>query len=184
MHPTGRPPFARLRDRARTHWEAVLASPGGAGRVARGAAAGAFAAMLPAFGLHLAVALGAALLPGRGGGRPASLSATRLPTPSSCPWPTSWGVGSSRSTRRSRAGCPSGSAGRCPWRRRRSPAAPCSARRRPRSRSSRCGGRCPGRADAAAVYRLRKKIEADPAKPALLLTGRGSYRIPAPGGLG
>jgi len=62
MHPTGRPPFARLRDRARSRWEAVLASPGGAGRVARGAAAGAFAAMLPAFGLHLAVALGAALL--------------------------------------------------------------------------------------------------------------------------
>ena len=63
MDRPGRPPLARLlRDRARARWEAVLAAPGGAGRVARGAAAGAFAAMLPAFGLHLAVALGAALL--------------------------------------------------------------------------------------------------------------------------
>ena len=34
------------------------------------------------------------------------------------------------------------------------------------------------------VYRLRQKIEANPAKPALLLTGKGSYRIAAPEGLG
>ena len=39
--------------RARTGWENLLASPGGAQRVARGIAAGAAAAMLPAFGLHL-----------------------------------------------------------------------------------------------------------------------------------
>jgi uncharacterized protein len=45
-----------------TRWDALLATPGGAGRVARGAAAGAFAAMIPAFGLHLALALGTALL--------------------------------------------------------------------------------------------------------------------------
>lgn len=54
--------FSRLRDLARARWDAVLAAPGGERRVARGAAAGAFAAMIPAFGLHIALALGAALL--------------------------------------------------------------------------------------------------------------------------
>jgi uncharacterized protein len=54
--------FSRLRNLARERWDAVLASPGGGEHVARGAAAGAFAAMIPAFGLHLALALGAALL--------------------------------------------------------------------------------------------------------------------------
>src|ERR687894_1515054 len=54
--------FSRLRDLAWARWDAVLAAPGGEGHVARGAAAGAFAAMIPAFGLHLALALGAALL--------------------------------------------------------------------------------------------------------------------------
>ena len=54
--------FEGLRDAARVRWEAVLAAPGGPGRVARGGAAGAFAAMIPAFGLHVALALSAALL--------------------------------------------------------------------------------------------------------------------------
>ena len=54
--------LTRLRTLARERWDAVLAAPGGEGHVARGAAAGAFAAMIPAFGLHLALALGAALL--------------------------------------------------------------------------------------------------------------------------
>ncbi len=54
--------FSRLRNLARARWDAVLAAPGGEQHVARGAAAGAFAAMIPAFGLHLALALGAALL--------------------------------------------------------------------------------------------------------------------------
>jgi hypothetical protein len=54
--------FTRLRTLARARWDAVLAAPGGEGHVARGAAAGTFAAMVPAFGLHLALALGAALL--------------------------------------------------------------------------------------------------------------------------
>lgn len=54
--------LSRLRDLARTRWDAVLAAPGGRERVARGAAAGAFAAMVPAFGLHIGLALGAALL--------------------------------------------------------------------------------------------------------------------------
>ena len=56
------PSLARLRTLAQARWEAVLAAPGGSGRVARGAAAGAFAAMIPAFGLHLALALGVALV--------------------------------------------------------------------------------------------------------------------------
>src|SRR5215218_4692606 len=54
--------FSRLRNLARERWDAVLAAPGGEEHVARGAAAGAFAAMIPAFGLHVAIALGAALL--------------------------------------------------------------------------------------------------------------------------
>ena len=54
--------FSRLRNLARARWDAVLAAPGGEEHVARGAAAGAFAAMIPAFGLHLALALGTALL--------------------------------------------------------------------------------------------------------------------------
>ena len=63
--------FSRLRDLARARWDALLATPDGAGRVARGAAAGAFAAMIPAFGLHVGIALAAALLarqPRRRGG--------------------------------------------------------------------------------------------------------------------
>ena len=54
--------LSRLLDLSRARWDAVLAAPGGEGHVARGAAAGAFAAMVPAFGLHLALPLGAALL--------------------------------------------------------------------------------------------------------------------------
>ena len=54
--------FSRLRNLARPRWDAVLAAPGGEGHVARGAAAGAFAAMVAAFGLHLALALGTLLL--------------------------------------------------------------------------------------------------------------------------
>ncbi|MFC4170345.1 DUF2062 domain-containing protein [Teichococcus aestuarii] len=46
----------------RERWAGLLASPGGARRVARGLAAGAAAAMLPAFGLHLLFAAGFALL--------------------------------------------------------------------------------------------------------------------------
>ncbi|WP_159999745.1 DUF2062 domain-containing protein [Roseomonas sp. 18066] len=42
-----------FRQQARTRWERLLASPGGPQRVARGIAAGAAAAMLPAFGAHL-----------------------------------------------------------------------------------------------------------------------------------
>ncbi|MCQ4161083.1 DUF2062 domain-containing protein [Roseomonas sp. GC11] len=48
--------------KARDHWRRLLASPGGAGHVARGIGAGAAAAMLPAFGLHLIFAGGFALL--------------------------------------------------------------------------------------------------------------------------
>jgi uncharacterized protein (DUF2062 family) len=47
--------------RAREGWDGLLASPGGRGRVARSIAAGAAAAMLPAFGLHLIFAAGFAL---------------------------------------------------------------------------------------------------------------------------
>ena len=54
--------FSGLRNLARERWDAVLAAPGGEEQVARGAAADAFAAMIPAFGLHLALALGTALL--------------------------------------------------------------------------------------------------------------------------
>ncbi len=54
--------FARVRNLARARWDGVLAAPGSEGKVVRGAAAGAFAAMVPAFGLHLALALGTALL--------------------------------------------------------------------------------------------------------------------------
>ncbi len=83
---------SRLRDLARARWDAVLAAPGGDGRVARGAAAGAFAAMVPAFGLHLALALGAALL-ARGSLAAAAaaclLIGTRSSMPSSCRLPTS-----------------------------------------------------------------------------------------------
>ena len=46
----------RVGARLRGGWEGVLAAPGGPGKVSRGAAAGAFAAMLPVFGLHLVVA--------------------------------------------------------------------------------------------------------------------------------
>jgi uncharacterized protein (DUF2062 family) len=46
----------------RTGWQALLDSPGGPGRVARGAAAGVFAAMVPAFGAHLMLALLACIL--------------------------------------------------------------------------------------------------------------------------
>nr|WP_277819437.1 DUF2062 domain-containing protein [Pseudoroseomonas vastitatis] len=49
--------MTRLRER----WTALWASPEGPDRVARGIAAGAAAAMLPAFGLHLLIAAGLAL---------------------------------------------------------------------------------------------------------------------------
>src|SRR5215207_8223838 len=78
--------FSRLRNLARERWDAVLAAPGGEGHVARGAAAGAFAAMIPAFGVHLALALGAALL---ARGSLAAAAATRSSMPSSCRSPTS-----------------------------------------------------------------------------------------------
>ncbi|WP_233553325.1 DUF2062 domain-containing protein [Teichococcus wenyumeiae] len=45
-----------LLKRVRDAWAGLLASPGGPGKVSRGLAAGAAAAMLPAFGLHLVVA--------------------------------------------------------------------------------------------------------------------------------
>lgn len=48
--------------RARAKWAGLLDAPGGRDRVARGAACGAFAAMLPAFGLHVVLAVVAALL--------------------------------------------------------------------------------------------------------------------------
>ena len=51
--------------RLRSEWQAALASPGGPRKVARGVAAGAFAAMLPVFGLHLLVAgIGAMMMRG------------------------------------------------------------------------------------------------------------------------
>lgn len=52
----------RLRDRARATWRELLDSPEGPGSLARGIAAGAFAAMVPAFGLHVVIALAAAWL--------------------------------------------------------------------------------------------------------------------------
>ena len=59
----GRPgPITRLWDLARARRDALLATPDGAPRVTRGAAAGAFAAMIPAFGLHVGIALCLALL--------------------------------------------------------------------------------------------------------------------------
>jgi uncharacterized protein len=54
--------FQRLRARARAAWRGLLDNPEGPGRVARGVAAGAFAAMVPAFGLHVLIALAAAWL--------------------------------------------------------------------------------------------------------------------------
>ncbi len=51
----------RWRAALAARWRALLASPGGPERVARGLVAGAFAAMIPAFGLHLAIAGLAAL---------------------------------------------------------------------------------------------------------------------------
>nr|WP_269846290.1 DUF2062 domain-containing protein [Falsiroseomonas bella] len=44
-----------------TAWAALLGSPGGPARVARGAAAGAFAAMIPVFGAHLLLAVACAV---------------------------------------------------------------------------------------------------------------------------
>jgi len=58
----GRERFRRLRARARDAWNRLLASPEAPGRLARGVGAGAFAAMVPAFGLHLLIALAAAWL--------------------------------------------------------------------------------------------------------------------------
>lgn len=54
--------FQRLHARARAAWRGLLDSPEGPGRLARGVAAGAFAAMVPAFGLHVLIALAAAWL--------------------------------------------------------------------------------------------------------------------------
>jgi uncharacterized protein (DUF2062 family) len=51
-----------LRARARAEWTRLLASPEKASRLARGIGAGAFAAMLPAFGLHVLIALAVAWL--------------------------------------------------------------------------------------------------------------------------
>lgn len=58
--PEGR--LEELRRRLREGWERILSSPGGPERVARGIGAGAFSAMLPAFGLHIALAAGLAFL--------------------------------------------------------------------------------------------------------------------------
>ena len=52
----------RLRARARAAWRGLLDSPEGADRLSRGVAAGAFAAMVPAFGLHVLIALAVAWL--------------------------------------------------------------------------------------------------------------------------
>ena len=49
--------LAGLRGQLAEAWRVLLDSPGGPGRVARGAAAGAFAAMVPAFGAHLLIAI-------------------------------------------------------------------------------------------------------------------------------
>jgi uncharacterized protein len=57
--------FQRLRARARAVWRGLLDSPEGPSHMSRGVAAGAFAAMVPAFGLHLLIALAVAWL-GRG----------------------------------------------------------------------------------------------------------------------
>lgn len=59
---SGEGSFQRLRARARAAWRGLLDSPEGPGRVARGVAAGAFAAMVPAFGLHVLIAVAAAWL--------------------------------------------------------------------------------------------------------------------------
>ena len=59
---SGGGPFQRLRARTRTAWRGLLDSPEGPERLARGVASGAFAAMLPAFGLHALIALAAAWL--------------------------------------------------------------------------------------------------------------------------
>lgn len=58
--PEGR--LEELKRRFREGWEKILRSPGGPERVARGIGAGAFAAMMPAFGLHIALAAGLAFL--------------------------------------------------------------------------------------------------------------------------
>ncbi len=65
-----------LRARARAEWDRLLASPEEAGRLARGVGAGAFAAMLPAFGLHVLIALAVAWL--AGGSRPAAAASCLL----------------------------------------------------------------------------------------------------------
>jgi uncharacterized protein len=54
--------FRRFRARTGAAWRGLLDSPEGPGRLARGIAAGAFAAMVPAFGLHVLIALAAAWL--------------------------------------------------------------------------------------------------------------------------
>jgi uncharacterized protein len=51
-----------LYGRARADWNRLLASPEEPSRLARGVGAGAFAAMVPVFGLHLLIALAAAWL--------------------------------------------------------------------------------------------------------------------------
>jgi uncharacterized protein (DUF2062 family) len=53
---------AGLRSRLAEAWRVLLGSPGGPERVARGAAAGAFAAMVPAFGAHVVLAILVAFL--------------------------------------------------------------------------------------------------------------------------
>jgi len=52
----------RAWQRGREAWDGLLAAPGGPEFVARGIGAGAFAAMLPAFGLHLVLAGATAFL--------------------------------------------------------------------------------------------------------------------------
>ena len=54
--------FRRFRARTGAAWRGLLDSPEGPGRLARGIAAGAFAAMVPAFGLHVVIALAVAWL--------------------------------------------------------------------------------------------------------------------------
>lgn len=70
----------RLRARAAAAWRGILDTPGGPGRVARGVASGAFAAMVPAFGLHVLIAFAAAWL-ARGSGVAATAACLLIGNP-------------------------------------------------------------------------------------------------------
>ena len=68
--------FRRFRARTGAAWRGLLDSPEGPSHVSRGVAAGAFAAMVPAFGLHVLIALAAAWL--ARGSRAAAVAACLL----------------------------------------------------------------------------------------------------------